>query len=171
MRQRRRRGSTTHQREIAVSRRRACFGLLAAPALWTRMASAEAAVLRVGHFPNVTHLQALVAHGMSRRGPGWFEPRLGGVKIEWFVYNAGPSAMEALFADSIDLTYVGPSPAINAYARARGNDIRILAGAAEGGAALVVQPGANLLGPLDFRGKRLATPSSATPRTFRPGPG
>lgn len=94
--------------------------------------------LRIGHFPNITHVQALVAHGLSRKGQGWFEQRLGPeVKVEWFIYNAGPSAMEAIFADSIDLTYVGPSPAINAYAKARGEDIRIVAGAAEGGAALV----------------------------------
>ena len=47
-------------------------------------------------------------------GRGWFEQCLGpDVKFEWFVYNAGPIAMEAIFADWIDLTYVGPSPAIN----------------------------------------------------------
>src|SRR4051812_44732411 len=72
--------------------------------------------LRIGHFPNITHVQALVAHNLSRNGKGWFEQRLGeGVKIEWYVYNAGPSAMEAIFAKSIDLTYVGPNPAVNAY--------------------------------------------------------
>ena len=104
-------------------------------------AFAETTILRVGHFPNVTHVQALVAHNLSRQGKGWFEARLGpDVAIEWFVYNAGPSAMEAIFARSIDLTYVGPSPAINAYARAQGEDIRIVAGAVDGGAALVVQP-------------------------------
>ena len=75
----------------------------------------------MGHFPNITHVQALVAHHLSRTGNGWFETRLGSdVKIEWFVYNAGPSAIEAIFANSIDLTYVGSSPAINAYAKARG---------------------------------------------------
>jgi sulfonate transport system substrate-binding protein len=122
-------------------------------------ASAEPMTLRVGHFPNITHVQALIAHGMSRKRQGWFEQRLGpDVKIEWFVYNAGPSAMEAIFANSIDLTYVGPSPAINAYAKARGDDIRIVAGAAEGGAALVVQPDAGLRSPADFRGKRIGTP-------------
>ncbi len=122
-------------------------------------AFAQSATLRVGHFPNITHVQALVAHGLSRKGQGWFEQRLGpDVKIDWFVYNAGPSAMEAIFADSIDLTYVGPSPAINAYAKARGEDIRIIAGAAEGGAALVVQPDAGLQKPADFRGKKIATP-------------
>src|SRR5438046_2240041 len=71
-----------------------------------------ARVLRVGHFPNVTHAQGVVAEGMSRAGKGWFEERLGpGVKLEWFEYNAGPSAMEALLAGSLDLTYVGASPA------------------------------------------------------------
>ncbi len=120
---------------------------------------AQQTALRVGHFPNVTHVQALVAHASSRQGNGWFEQRLGPeIKIEWYVYNAGPSAMEAIFADTVDLTYVGPSPAINAYTRARGEDIRIIAGAAEGGAALVVQPDSTLRAPADFRGKTLATP-------------
>ena len=72
--------------------------------------------IRVGHFPNITHAQGLVAHALSRQGKGWFEQRLGpGTKIEWFVYNAGPGAMEGIFANSIDLTYVGPGPALNAY--------------------------------------------------------
>jgi NitT/TauT family transport system substrate-binding protein len=66
--------------------------------------------------------------------------------------------MEAIFADAIDLAYVGPSPAINAYAKARGEDIRIIAGAAEGGAALVVQPDAGLRRAADFKGKKIGTP-------------
>src|SRR5438445_7264918 len=91
---------------------------------------AEKTVLRVGHFPNVTHVQGLVAHNLSRQGKGWFEQRLGpGVEIQWFIYNAGPSAMEAIFANSIDLTYVGPSPAINAYAKSNGEEVRVIAGA------------------------------------------
>ena len=116
--------------------------------------SAEPLVLRVGHFPNVTHAQGVIAHHN-----GWFEQRLGpDVKIQWFVYNAGPSAMEAIFADSIDLTYVGPSPALNAYTKSRGDEVRILAGAANGGAALVVQPDDRIKVPADFRGKKVATP-------------
>jgi NitT/TauT family transport system substrate-binding protein len=108
-------------------------------------------------FPKL-HIQALVAHGLSRKGQGWFEKHLGSeVTVEWFLYNAGPSAMEAIFADAIDVTYVGPSPAINAYAKARGEDIRIIAGAAEGGAALIVQPDAGLRRPADFEGKRIGT--------------
>jgi NitT/TauT family transport system substrate-binding protein len=121
-------------------------------------ASAET-VLRVGHFPNITHAQGLVAHNLSRQGKGWFEERLGpGTKIEWFVYNAGPSAMEAVFAQSIDLTYVGPGPALNAYTKSSGAEVRLIAGAANGGAALVVQPDQNLKTSGDFRGKKIATP-------------
>src|SRR5215831_9607180 len=109
--------------------------------------------IRVGHFPNVTHVQALVAQHLSRTGKGWFEQRLGpDVKIEWFVYNAGPSAMEAIFAKSVDLTYVGPSPAINAYVKSQGSEVRIVAGAANGGAALVVQPELSGASARDFKG-------------------
>jgi len=122
-------------------------------------AQAQTTTLRIGHFPNITHVQALVAHNMSRQGKGWFEQRLGpNVKIEWFVYNAGPSAMEAVFAKSIDLTYVGPNPVINAYAKSNGQEGRIVAGAVDGGSALVVQADSPLKTAADFRGKKIATP-------------
>ena len=115
--------------------------------------------VRVGHFPNITHAQGVIAHALSRQGKGWFEQRLGpGTKIEWFIYNAGPSAMEAIFAKSIDLTYVGPGPALNAYTKSNGEEIRLIAGAANGGAGLVVQADQNLKAPADFRGKKIATP-------------
>lgn len=115
--------------------------------------------LRIGHFPNITHVQALVAHNMSRNGKGWFEQRLGAsVKIEWYVYNAGPSAMEAIFAKSIEFTYVGPNPAINAYFKSGGQEGRIVAGAVNGGSALVVQGDSVLKTPADFRGKKIASP-------------
>ncbi|WP_048710191.1 ABC transporter substrate-binding protein [Microvirga massiliensis] len=122
-------------------------------------AVAQGATVRVGHFPNITHVQALVGRALERQGRSWFAERLGpGVKVEWYAYNAGPSAMEAIFANSLDLTYVGPNPALNAYARSRGNEIRVIAGAVNGGSALVVQPDAGLTTPADFRGKRIATP-------------
>ncbi len=116
-------------------------------------------VLRIGYFPNVTHAQGVIgAHG-TRQGGGWFEERLGGdVKIQWFPFNAGPSAMEAIFAGSIDATYVGPNPALNAYIKSQGEEIRVLAGAALGGAALVVPANSPLAKPADFRGKKIGTP-------------
>ncbi len=121
------------------------------------LASAHAVeTLRVGLFPNVTHAQALVAKNFSREGRGWFEERLG-VAIEWYVFNAGPSAMEAIFARSVEFTYVGPSPAVNAYARANGRDVRVVAGAMRGGEALVVR-GDAIKKIEDFRDKIIATP-------------
>jgi NitT/TauT family transport system substrate-binding protein len=132
---------------------------LAAVLLLWPLPSRAQTVLRVGHFPNITHAQGLVAHAMSRAGTGWFEQRLGpGVTIQWYVYNAGPSAMEALIAGSLDLTYVGPNPALNVYAKSRGEEVRVIAGAADGGSALVVQPGETLNSAADFRGKTIATP-------------
>lgn len=121
--------------------------------------AAAKTTLRVGYFPNVTHTQAIVAKQLAAEGKGWFEERLGpDVEIQWFVYNAGPSATEAIFAGSIDLTYVGPSPALNAYVRSKGEEIRVIAGAARGGAALLVRPGSGIEKPADFKGKKLATP-------------
>lgn len=122
-------------------------------------AAADPITLRVGYFPNVTHAQALIGSHTTREKHGWFEERLGpGVAVQWYPFNAGPSAMEAIFAGSIDLAYVGPNPALNAYIRSRGDEIRVLAGAAEGGAALVVAPNAHIAQPGDFRGKRVGTP-------------
>jgi NitT/TauT family transport system substrate-binding protein len=115
--------------------------------------------VRAGHFPNVTHAQGLVAQAGSRAGKGWFEERIGpDVSIRWFEYNAGPSAMEALLAGELDVTYVGPSPALNAYVKSKGEDVRVVAGAARGGAALVVQGDGRIAKPADFRGKKVATP-------------
>jgi NitT/TauT family transport system substrate-binding protein len=136
-----------------------CLVLAAVLLLSSSAVSLAQTVLRVGHFPNVTHAQGLIAHAFSRQGKTWFEQRLGPeVTIQWFVYNAGPSAIEAVLAKSIDLTYVGPNPAINAYAKSRGEEVRIISGAANGGSALVVQGDSTLKLPADFRGKRIATP-------------
>lgn len=123
------------------------------------VANAQGITLRIGHFPNITHVQALVARQLERQGKNWFAERLGGgVKLEWYAYNAGPGAMEAIFANSIDLTYVGPNPALNAYVRSRGEEVRVVAGAVNGGSALVVQGDSQLTKASDFRGKRIGTP-------------
>ena len=124
----------------------------------THGSAAEKITVRIGHFPNVTHAQGLVAQAFSRQGKGWFEERLGpGVQIQWYTYNAGPSAMEALFAGSLDLTYVGTGPALNAHFKARGSEIRVISGAANGGSTLVTKDN-SINKPADFRGKRIATP-------------
>lgn len=114
----------------------------------------QAGLIRVGAFPNVTHPQAMVG-----KAKGWFEKALGpGVKIDWKSFNAGPSAIEALFAGAIDMAYIGPNPAINGYVRSNGEALRIVAGATSGGAALVVRNDSGIQRPEDFHGKRVATP-------------
>ncbi len=118
----------------------------------------DSKVIRIGGFPNVTHVQALVARNMTRHGEGWFERYLPGYTLEWYTYNAGPTAMEALFGRTADLTYVGPSPALNAYAVSAGREVRLLAGAVNGGAALLVAPESGINSPADFKGRSIATP-------------
>lgn len=116
-------------------------------------------MIRAGHFPNVTHAQGVIGHAFSRQGKGWFEPRLGtNVTLRWFVFNAGPTAMEGFFAGSLDLTYVGPNPALNAHLKSDGDEVRVVAGACSGGAALVVQPAGRIRRDADFRGRRIGTP-------------
>src|SRR5213595_3210882 len=116
-------------------------------------------IIRFGHFPNITHAQGVIAHALTRQGKGWFEERLGpNVEIQWFTYNAGPSAMEAIFAGSLDVTYVGPNPALNAHFKSNGEEICIIGGAANGGAALVVPADGSINKASDFRGKKVATP-------------
>jgi NitT/TauT family transport system substrate-binding protein len=113
----------------------------------------------VGFFPNLTHAPALAARQLEREGKDFHQANLPvGVKLEWRSFNAGPSAMEALLAGAIDLTYVGASPVINAHVRTKGRSIRILAPVASGGNALVVHKGSPLRSPADFRGHRIATP-------------
>ena len=128
--------------------------------------------IRFGHFPNITHAQGVIAHALSRQGKGWFEQRLGpNVEIQWFTYNAGPSAMEAIFAKSLDVTYVGPGPAINAYLKSNGEEIRVISGAANGGAALVVKADSPIRLRQIFVEKRSLRHSSAIRRIFPVGHG
>ncbi len=117
--------------------------------------SAEGAVtLRLGYFPNITHAQALV--GLAR---GTYSSALGpNVQLKTTTFNAGPAAIEALFAGDIDATYMGPNPAINGYLKSDGEALRVVAGAASGGALLVVRPDANIKSAKDLDGKKIATP-------------
>lgn len=115
-------------------------------------APGEARILRLGHFPNVTHAQALYA-----RAGGQFEKHLG-VPIEWISFNAGPTAIEAMFADAVDATFVGPNPAINGYMKSKGKKFVIVCGGASGGAGLIVRPDAGIATAKDFHDKIIATP-------------
>jgi NitT/TauT family transport system substrate-binding protein len=107
--------------------------------------------LRLGYFANVTHAAALI--GVQE---GYLQEELGDAKLATQVFNAGPDEVEALFAGALDAAYIGPSPTINAYGQSNGDAIRIIAGAASGGAELVVREGID--SPDDLRGTTLASP-------------
>ncbi len=120
----------------------------------TTPSAATPQIIRVGFFPNITHSQALI--GLAR---GDFQQALGNnVTIKTTLFNAGPSAIEALFANQIDMTYIGPNPAINGYVQSKGEALRIVAGATSAGAAFVVRPAANIHTSADLAGKRIASP-------------
>ncbi|MFD5323316.1 aliphatic sulfonate ABC transporter substrate-binding protein [Streptomyces sp. NPDC127092] len=108
--------------------------------------------VRLGYFPNLTHATALVGDR-----EGIFQKELGGTLLEVSTFNAGPSEIEALNAGSIDIGFIGPSPAINGYTKSKGGNLRIVAGAASGGVKLVVNP-EKIKTVDDVKGKRIATP-------------
>ena len=113
----------------------------------------QVTTLRLGFFPNLTHAPALV--GLEE---GLFKSALKplGVTLTPTAFNAGPDAITALFASSLDIAYIGPNPTINAYVQSNGEAVRVIAGAASGGASLVVRP--DILDAAGLRGKNIATP-------------
>jgi NitT/TauT family transport system substrate-binding protein len=97
---------------------------------------AEPVTLRLGYFPNVTHAPGVL--GVENAN---FEAALGDdVTLEVSTFNAGPAAVEAIFGDATHATFIGPNPAINAYAQSQDEAIRIVSGTSSGGAYLVTDP-------------------------------
>jgi NitT/TauT family transport system substrate-binding protein len=112
--------------------------------------------VRLAFFPNVTHGVALVG-----TGDGTFARALGpNVKLEEQIYSAGPSEIEALFGDQVDIGYIGPGPAINGFLKSQGKALRIVAGASSGGTALVVRKDAGITDVNGLAGKRVAVPQT-----------
>ena len=110
-----------------------------------------AATLRLGYFDNITHAPALI--GLQQ---GSLTAALGSTTLSTQIFNAGPAEIEALSAGAIDAAYIGPSPAINSYIKSHGESLKIVAGATNGGASLVVAPG--ITSAADLKGKTLASP-------------
>ncbi|AWW36997.1 aliphatic sulfonate ABC transporter substrate-binding protein [Streptomyces cadmiisoli] len=108
--------------------------------------------VRIGYFGNLTHATALVG-----RHEGLFQKELGGTKAQYATFNAGPSEIEALNSGSVDIGWIGPSPAINGYTKAAGKNLRIISGSASGGVKLVVDPD-RIKSLDDIKGKKIATP-------------
>jgi NitT/TauT family transport system substrate-binding protein len=113
--------------------------------------TSDPVTVRLGYFPNLTHAPALV--GVQE---GLFAKRLGKNHLEPKTFSAGTEAVTALFSDALDISYIGPNPAINAYAKSKGAAVRIVAGATSGGAALVVKP--YITSAAQLKGTTLATP-------------
>lgn len=113
----------------------------------------EEKTVRVAFFPNVGHAIPII--GLEK---GFFSSNLGQTTIQTRIFDSGPQAIEALFADSIDLAYVGPGPAINGFLQSEGKDLKILAGAASGGASFVVHPNSKIVSIEDLAGKKIAAP-------------
>ncbi|MFI1331737.1 aliphatic sulfonate ABC transporter substrate-binding protein [Streptomyces sp. NPDC020845] len=109
--------------------------------------------VRIGYFANLTHATALV----GLRDGGLIQKELGGTGIQPFVFNAGPSEIEALNGGSIDIGWIGPSPSINGYVKSHGENLKIISGSASGGVKLVVNP-KKIKTLDDLKGKKIATP-------------
>lgn len=114
-------------------------------------APGPADTLRLGYFANVTH--ASPVFGVAE---GIYADRLGSTRLKTQVFNAGPAAVEALFAGSLDAAYIGPGPAVNAFVRSRG-DVVVVAGATSGGVSFVVKPGVTAD---NLKGKKFADPQT-----------
>jgi len=115
---------------------------------------AQKKVFRLGYFPNITHAQAVIGVGN-----GNYQKVLGeNVELKTFIFNAGPSATEALFANQIDATYIGPNPTVNAYVVSQGKNVKVISGAASGGAVFIVRNDSGIQSPKDFAGKKFASP-------------
>jgi NitT/TauT family transport system substrate-binding protein len=108
--------------------------------------------LRLGYFPNLTHAPALV--GIKK---GFFATALGSrVTIETHTFNAGGDAVTAILSNSIDASFVGPSPTTNAFIQSHGQAVRVIAGSTSGGALLVVKP--SITSVAGLKGKKIADP-------------
>jgi NitT/TauT family transport system substrate-binding protein len=109
--------------------------------------------VRIVYFANISHAVPII--GIEN---GYFADHLGDTKIKTRIVDSGPEAVEALFANSADLAYVGPAPFVNGYVKSDANGIKLLSGAAYNGASFVIQSNSDISGPADLAGKKIAAP-------------
>lgn len=109
--------------------------------------------VRIGYFPNITHTQALVLKDQGKLEEKWQDE----YEVSWTSFNAGPAEVEAIFAGEIDLGYIGPVPAINAYMKSQG-DVQIIANATDAGAVLLKRSDSDIETIGDLAGKKVAVP-------------
>lgn len=109
--------------------------------------------VNIGYFNNITHAQALLM-----KSEGSLEDSFGqDVKVNWTAFNAGPAEVEALFAENIDIGFIGPVPAISANVKSKG-DVVVLAGATQAGAIMITRKDSGVESVADLSGKNVAIP-------------
>ena len=119
--------------------------------------STHNAKVRVAFFPNIGHAIPIVGIENEIFANGLGNNTL----IEKKIFDSGPQVIESLFANSIDIAYVGPGPAVNGFIKSENQNVIILAGAASGGASFIVHPKSDINSVDDFDGKRIAAPQIA----------
>jgi len=131
----------------------------------TNIDNSSSKTLRIGYFPNVNHAQAIIGlkngdfQKILNSNDSTSKSEQNKININEFVFSDGPSALEALFGGQIDVAYVGPNPAISGYVASGGKDgLRIISGAASGGASFVVRNDAGIQSVKDLGGKKFASP-------------
>jgi len=116
-------------------------------------AGSSPVTVRLGFQGNITHAPALVA-----LKEGFFTKALGPAgTLKATAFSAGTEETTAILSGQLDAAYVGPNPAINAWQKSNGTAIKIVSGAATGGASIVVKKG--ITSASQLKGKSLATPS------------
>jgi NitT/TauT family transport system substrate-binding protein len=109
--------------------------------------------VRLGYLANITHAPALIAVKN-----GYFTRDLGSAgTLKTSVFSSGTQETTAILSGQLDAAYVGPNPAINAWQKSSGAAIKIISGAATGGASIVVK--SSISGASQLKGQSLATPS------------
>lgn len=131
-------------------------GFIATPSLSSHANAqlVQKKVFRLGYFPNITHAQAVIGVGN-----GDYQKALGdNVELKTLTFNAGPSATEALLANQLDATYIGPNPTVNGYVVSEGKAVRVISGVASGGAVFIVRNDSGIESAKDLGGKKFASP-------------
>ena len=140
----------THMISIAI----VVVGIIALVGLTQASVDDSQNKIRVAFFPSIVHAVPII--GMETQ---IFANNLNDdLDIEVKIFDSGPQVIESIFSNSVDIAYVGPGPVINGFLKSDGNDLKILAGAANGGASFVIQKNSGLELIENYSGKRVAAP-------------
>ncbi|SFL65089.1 ABC transporter, substrate-binding protein, aliphatic sulfonates family [Paenibacillus sp. 1_12] len=140
-------GSTQDLQGISQDIKSSVVEIIGDAALETKQTTQQ---IRIGFIPNLTHAPALLAihHELFKQQfDGQFETR---------AFSAGPAVVDALLNNQIDIGYTGPGPVFEAFSKKQ--NIQIISGVNQGGAALLVRADSSLQQVGQLRGKTIAIP-------------